>query len=57
MLSKFERNANIEEGIAIGEERGIVIGKERAFNAAINFMKANGMTDEQIENFRTSQQA
>ena len=41
------------EGIAIGEARG----REQtnsAINAAIDFMRSNGMTDEQINSFRNS---
>lgn len=51
-----------EQGIAIGEargeERGIAIGeahgKEYAVSAAIEFMRSNGMSNEQINSFRNS---
>ena len=46
-------NEGRNEGIAIGEARG----RERtntAINAAIDFMRSNGMTDEQINSFRNS---
>ena len=38
------------EGIAIGEARG----QERTVNAAIDFMRSNGMSNEQINAFRSS---
>ena len=35
-------------------DEGIAIGKERTLNAAIDFMRSNGMSNEQISNFRNS---
>ena len=43
-----------DEGIAIGEARGEARGEKRAINAAIDFMRSNGMTNEQIDSFRNS---
>ena len=42
------------EGIAIGETRGEVRGKELALNAALDFMRLNGLSNEQINNFKNS---
>lgn len=42
------------EGIAIGEARGEERGRSRMLNAAIDFMRSNGMSDEQIDIFRKS---
>lgn len=39
-----------DEGIAIGEERG----RSETLNAAIDFMRSNGMSNEQINSFRNS---
>ena len=44
------RDEILSKGIAIGETRG----EKRAINAAINFMRSNGMSNEQIESFRNS---
>lgn len=44
------RDEAVSEGIATGETRG----EERAINAAIDFMRSNGMTNEQIDSFRNS---
>ena len=35
-----------------GIEQGIAIGEERTLNAAIEFMRLNGMSNEQIDSFR-----
>ncbi len=47
-----------DEAIAIGEARGrsegIAIGEERTLKAAIDFMRSNGMSKEQIDIFRQS---
>ena len=46
------RNAGRNEGIVIGEKRGEVRGRSEALNTAIDFMRSNGMTTEQINSFR-----
>ena len=51
-----------KEGIAIGEMRGRsegrvegrIEGRSEAVNAAIDFMRSNGMSNEQINTFRNS---
>ena len=43
-------NEGRKEGIAIGEMRG----RSEAVNAAIDFMRSNGMSNEQINTFRNS---
>ena len=48
------RNEAISEGIAISEVRGKEQGHSETLNAAINFMRSNGMSNEQINNFRNS---
>ena len=45
-------NEGRNEGIVIGEKRGEVRGRSEAFNTAIDFMRSNGMTAEQINSFR-----
>ena len=47
-------NQALSKGITIGEERGEARGEKRAINAAIDFMRSSGMTNEQIESFRSS---
>ena len=42
------------EGIAIGEARGEERGRSEMMNAAIDFMRSNGMSNEQIDVFRKS---
>ena len=42
------------EGIVIGEARGKEQGRSETLSAAINFMRSNGMSNEQINNFRNS---
>lgn len=42
------------EGIVIGEARGEERGRSETLNAAINFMRSNGMSNEQINNFKNS---
>ena len=44
------RNEGRNEGIVIGEAQG----RSETLNAAINFMRSNGMSNEQINNFRNS---
>ena len=44
------RDTAISEGITIGEERG----RSKTLNAAIDFMRSNGMSNEQIDSFRNS---
>lgn len=59
MLSIFDRNAYIDEGIAIGEERGkergIIIGEERGIRTAnietARRMRQAGMSDTDIHAF------
>ena len=41
-------------GEARGRSEGIAIGEERTVSAAIDFMRSNGMTNEQINAFRNS---
>ena len=43
-----------DEGIAIGEARGEERGRSNTLNAAVEFMRSNGMSNEQIDNFRNS---
>ena len=55
-------NEGRKEGIAIGEVRGRsegriegrIEGRSEAVNAAIDFMRSNGMSNEQINTFRHS---
>lgn len=52
-LKDFE--AKVEaRAIAIGEARGEAQGRSETLNAAIDFMRSNGMSNEQINNFRNS---
>ncbi len=53
-IEKRLRDEAVSEGIAIGEARGEARGEKRAFNAAVDFMRSNGMTNEQIDSFRNS---
>ena len=57
-IQEFIYNEARDKAIAIGEERGEVRGRERGrsetMNAAIDFMRSNGMTNEQIDSFRNS---
>ncbi|MBR6900700.1 MAG: hypothetical protein IKN30_01385, partial [Synergistaceae bacterium] len=48
------RNEGRSEGIVIGEARGKEQGRSETLSAAINFMRSNGMSNEQINNFRNS---
>ena len=41
-------------GITIGEVRGKEQGRSEALNAAIDFMRLNGLSNEQINNFKNS---
>ena len=43
-----------DEGIALGEARGREQGRSETLNAAIDFMRSNGMSNEQINSFRNS---
>ena len=45
-------NEGRNAGIVIGEKRGKAEGRSEAFNTAIDFMRSNGMTAEQINSFR-----
>ena len=51
-------NEGRKEGIAIGEVRGRsegrIEGRSEAMNAALEFMRSNGMSNEQINRFRNS---
>ena len=51
-------NEGRKEGIAIGEVRGRsegrIEGRSEAVNAAVDFMRSNGMSNEQINRFRNS---
>ena len=47
-------NEAISEGITIGETRGEERGRSNTLNAAIEFMRSNGMSNEQIDSFRNS---
>ena len=51
-IQEFFYNEARDKGIAIGEARG----EERTLNAAIDFMRSNGMSNEKINNFRNSMQ-
>ena len=42
------------QGIAIGEVRGKEQGRSETLDAAIDFMRSNGMSNEQINSFRNS---
>ena len=49
MLGKFERQANIDEGIEIGTKRGIEIGRENLIKNFLNaYSKRTGATTEDI---------
>ena len=43
-----------DEAMEIGEARGEERGRSERLNAAINFMRSNGMSKEQIDIFRQS---
>ncbi|MBQ3458746.1 MAG: hypothetical protein IJG30_07290 [Synergistaceae bacterium] len=46
----------IKEAAAISEARGEARGRSETMNAAIDFMRSNGMSNEQINAFRSSMQ-
>ena len=48
------RNEAISEDIAIGEACSKEQGRSETLNAAVKFMRSNGMSNEQIDNFRNS---
>ena len=50
MLLLTREDEKYHEGVTVGEKRG----RSEAFNAAIDFMKTRGMTNEQINDFRAS---
>ncbi len=50
MLLLTREDEKFYEGVTVGEKRG----RSEAFNAAIDFMKSRGMTNEQINDFRAS---
>ena len=43
-----------DEAIAFGRNEGRIEGRSEAVNAAIDFMRSNGMSNEQINAFRSS---
>ncbi len=47
-------NEGRKEGMAVGEVRGRSEGRSETLNAAIDFMRSNGMSNEQINRFRNS---
>lgn len=49
---EHEGKTILNQGIAQGLTQGIAIGEERTLNAAIEFMRSNGMSSEQIDIFR-----
>lgn len=49
---EHEGKTILSQGIAQGLTQGIAIGEERTLNAAIEFMRSNGMSSEQIDIFR-----
>ena len=51
---EHEGKTILNEGIAIGEARGEERGRSNTLNAAIDFMRSNGMSNEQINQFRNS---
>lgn len=51
MLSMFDRNAYIDEGIAIGEERGKERGMRTANIETARRMRQAGMSDTDIHAF------
>ena len=57
-LEEYFRNEGRSEGRIEGRSEGIAIGEargqERTVNAAIDFMRSNGMSNEQINAFRNS---
>ena len=53
-IEEHFRNEAISEGIAIGEARGKGQGRSETLNAAIDFMRSNGMSNEQINSFKNS---
>ena len=48
------RDEAIAIGEARGEERGKQQGRSEVLNAAIDFMRSSGMSNEQINSFRAS---
>ncbi len=51
MLYEWEK---INEGREKGREEGRREEREEMFNRAVNFMKSEGMTSEQIDRFKNS---
>ncbi|MBR1485705.1 MAG: Rpn family recombination-promoting nuclease/putative transposase [Synergistaceae bacterium] len=49
---EHEGKTILNEGIAIGEARGKEQGRTDTMNAAIDFMRSNGLSNEQINQFR-----
>ena len=53
-ILEHEGKKIFNEGMAVGEVRGRKEGRSEAVNAAIDFMRSNGMSNEQINTFRNS---
>ena len=53
-LEEYFRNEAASIAEKRGRSEGIAIGEERTVNAAIDFMRSNGMSNEQINAFRNS---
>ena len=49
-IQEYFYNKAVDKGIVIGEAQG----RSEILNAAINFMRSNGMSNEQINNFKNS---
>ena len=44
----------LSKGITIGENRGRLEERKETLYAAINFMRSNGMTNDQVNDFKKS---
>ena len=42
----------LSKGLAIGENRGRLKGRSETLNAAVDFMRSNGISDDKINDFK-----
>ena len=50
----YEGRSIFYEGVEQGRNEGIAVGRSETLNAAIEFMRSSGMSNEKINNFRNS---
>ena len=53
-IQEYFYNEALNAGVDKGRNEGIAIGEERTINAAIDFMRSNGMSSEKINDFKNS---